>query len=52
MRVPFLFGGRSFVGPPILWLGGFGARGGGTKRLIARDGGDDFDDPDFGILRS
>jgi hypothetical protein len=30
-------------------LGGFGAGGGGTKRLMARDGGDD---PDFGILHS
>jgi hypothetical protein len=33
-------------------LGGFGAGGGGVKRLIPRDGGDDFDDPDFGIVRS
>jgi hypothetical protein len=33
-------------------FGGFGAGGGGVKRLIGRDGGDDFDDPDFGIVRS
>jgi hypothetical protein len=45
-------GGRSFVGPPIRLFGGFGAGAGGVKRLIGRDGGDDFDDPDFGIAQS
>jgi hypothetical protein len=33
-------------------LGGFGAGAGCGNRLIGRDGGDDFDDPNFGILRS
>ena len=33
-------------------LGGFGAAGGCGKLLIGRDGGDDFDDPDFDIVRS
>jgi hypothetical protein len=46
------FGGRNFVGPPILRFGGFGAGGGGTNRLIGRDAGDDFEDPDFDILYS
>jgi hypothetical protein len=31
-------GGRNFVLPPILWLGGGGARGGCGNDLIGRDG--------------
>jgi len=38
------FGGRNFVGPPILRFGGFGAGDGGVKRLIGRCAGDDFED--------
>jgi hypothetical protein len=38
MALAFQVGGRNFVGPPILRLGGGGARGGCGNDLIGRDG--------------